>query len=166
MVVKIAKLNNIKLQGSLGVGAGYGVLHSMEYKSNDFGFEKLSVWHKAKDLALFIYRITKEWPTKETYGLVSQLTRAAVSVSANIAEGTTRFSDKEQKRFLEIAYGSNIEVLSHLMVSQGLGYCNDTELAEAKAKILEISKMLSGLMKVKNQNISLSSKPSPLNSRL
>ena len=115
------------------------------------------MWHKAKDLALFTYRITKEWPTKETYGLTSQLTRAAVSVSANIAEGTSRFSEKEQKRFLEIAYGSNKEVLSHLMVSQGLGYCTDAELAKAKSKILEISKMLSGLMKVKNKNSSLNS---------
>jgi four helix bundle protein len=150
-------LNKVKLQSFLGVNTGYSVLHDMEYKPTDFGFEKLSVWHKAKDLALFTYRITKGWPKKETYGLISQLTRAAVSVSANIAEGTSRFSDKEQKRFLEIAYGSNIEVLSHLMVSQGLGYCNDTELAEAKAKILEISKMLSGLMKVKNKNISLNS---------
>ena len=148
------------------MNAGYGVLHDMEYKSTDFGFEKLSVWHKAKDLALFTYRITKEWPTKETYGLTSQLTRAAVSVSANIAEGTSRFSDKEQKRFLEIAYGSNIEVLSHLMVSQGLGYCTDAELAEAKLKILEISKMLSGLMKVKNKNISLNSQPTTLPSKL
>ena len=63
----------------------------MEYKSTDFGFEKLSVLHKAKDLALFTYTTTKEWPTKETYGLTSQLTRAAVSVSANIAEGMPVF---------------------------------------------------------------------------
>ena len=138
----------------------------MENKPTDFGFEKLSVWQKAKDLALFTYRITKEWPTKETYGLISQLTRAAVSVSANIAEGTSRFSDKEQKRFLEIAYGSNIEVLSHLMISQGLGYSTDAELAEAKLKVLEISKMLSGLMKVKNKNISPNSQPSTLPSKL
>ena len=159
-------MNKVKVQRFLGVNAGYGVLPYMENKPTYFGFEKLSVWHKAKDLALFTYRMTKGWPAKETYGLISQLTRAAVSVSANIAEGTSRFSDKEQKRFLEIAYGSNIKVLSHLMVSQGLGYCTDAELAEAKSKILEISKMLSGLMKVKNQNISLNSKLSPLNSRL
>jgi len=72
---------------------------------NTYGFEKLDVWNKSVELSEEIYLITKEFPSDEKFGIISQLRRASVSVSSNIAEGSSRSSYKEQARFSEIAYG-------------------------------------------------------------
>lgn len=117
----------------------------MKNKTEKFGFENLVVWQKSKELVLLVYGCTKFWPKAEIYGLQSQVNRAAVSVSANLAEGSCRFSRKEQNRFYEIAYGSNIEVLNHMIMSEALGYTTKDRLEEIKSKTLEISKLISGL---------------------
>lgn len=75
-----------------------------------YAFEKLIVWHDARQFVKEVYVITSELPEKEKYGLCSQMQRAAVSVVSNIAEGASRNSLKEQLRFYEIAYGSLMEV--------------------------------------------------------
>ncbi len=75
----------------------------MEHK---YSFEKLDVWNDARKFVVDIYALTKLMPTEERFGLCSQIQRASVSIVSNIAEGTTRFSDKEKIRFIEIAYGS------------------------------------------------------------
>jgi len=75
-----------------------------------FGFENLEVWRKAIALADFVYKMTITFPIDERFGLVSQMRRAAVSISANIAEGNSRWSHTEQARFYEIAYGSLMEL--------------------------------------------------------
>jgi len=152
-VVVIANKVELTFYQTIGEHKHNEVMCSMENKTPLFGFEKLEVWKKAKEQSLSIYKITKEWPYKETFGLTSQITRAAVSVAANIAEGTSRFSDKEQKRFFEMAYGSNIELLSHMIIAESLGYCSEIQSKNLRANVLEISKMLSGLMKAKNRKI-------------
>ncbi len=82
-----------------------------------FRFEKLTVWQSARELAGEVYATTKSFPRDEAFGLTSQLRRAAVSVPTNIAEGSGRNSDADFAHFLEIAYGSAMEVASLLYVA-------------------------------------------------
>ena len=116
-----------------------------------YAFEKLEVWQKSRSLVKIVYRVTKGFPAEERYGLTSQLRRAAVSVSSNIAEGSTRWGKRDKARFYEIAYGSLIEVMNQLIISTDLGFMNEEELDVMKPQIAEISRMLGALYKsVKN----------------
>lgn len=91
-------------------------------------FRDLTVWQKVHQLVLAIYRFTESFPTKETYGLTSQLRRAAVSVPANIAEGFKRRTDSEKARFYNIAQGSLEECRYYLILAEDLGYANSSKL--------------------------------------
>ena len=77
-----------------------------------FNFEKLDTWHEAVAFADLIYRLTREFPADERFGLTNQMRRAAVSISSNIAEGCSRSSRTDYARFLELAAGSLFEVVS------------------------------------------------------
>lgn len=112
-----------------------------------YGFEKLDVWHNALSLAKSIYLITNDFPNFEKYGLSSQIQRAAVSISSNIAEGTGRTSAKEQKRFVEIAYGSLMETLSQLYLAVDLEYIKIDVIDDIRPLIEKISYQLSRLRK-------------------
>ncbi len=90
-----------------------------------YNFEKLEIWQLARELTTSIYRLTREFPESERYGLTNQLRRAAISVSSNIAEGSSRSSSKDRSRFIEIAFGSLMEVLSQLIISCDLGYIQE-----------------------------------------
>jgi four helix bundle protein len=83
-----------------------------------FRFEKLDVWKKAVEYADVIYRVTQNFPAEERFGLTSQLRRSAVSVSSNIAEGSSRVSRTDLTRFIEIAYGSLLESVSELQIAK------------------------------------------------
>ena len=87
---------------------------AMEHK---YSFEKLEVWNDARKLVVEIYALTKRMPIDEKFGLCSQIKRASVSVVSNIAEGTSRTSDKEKIQFVEIAYGSLMEVYCQLYIA-------------------------------------------------
>ena len=82
-----------------------------------FNFEKLDVWQEAIRFADFIYKVTAKFPEQERFGLTNQMRRAAVSISSNIAEGSSRLSRVEFARFVEIATGSLFEVLSQARIS-------------------------------------------------
>ncbi|MCK5808080.1 four helix bundle protein [bacterium] len=110
-----------------------------------FGFEKLDVWKMAKDVAVTVYSAVKLFPETERYGLTSQLTRAAVSVSANIAEGSGRKSPKDRAHFYQIAYASLMETLSHLSISLELNYIDITVYNELRSQIFNLSRMLNAL---------------------
>lgn len=86
-----------------------------------FRFERLSVWQSSRRLTGEIYAVTKTFPKEELFGLTGQLRRAAVSITANIAEGSGRNSDADFAHFLEIAYGSAMEVASLLFVAADAG---------------------------------------------
>jgi four helix bundle protein len=73
-------------------------------------FKKLNVWQKSMELVTFVYKVSKEFPVEEKYGLTSQITRSAISIPSNIAEGSSRFSERDYFRFLEIALGSAFEL--------------------------------------------------------
>jgi four helix bundle protein len=110
-----------------------------------FRFEKLSVWHSARILAREIYGATKSFPKDELFGLTSQLRRAVVSISANIAEGSGRNSDADFAHFLEISYGSTSEVASLLFVASDLGLITEVERERLLGLSTEISAQLNAL---------------------
>ncbi|MEI6562516.1 MAG: four helix bundle protein [Verrucomicrobiota bacterium] len=92
-----------------------------------FNFEKLDVWKKGIDLADLIYSLTRCFPAEEKFGLTNQMRRAAVSVSSNIAEGSSRGSRLDFARFLEIAEGSLFEVVSQSVVAVRMGFLSGND---------------------------------------
>ena len=87
-----------------------------------YSFEKLDTWQMARALAVRIYKVTREFPEDEKFGIISQMRRAGISISSNIAEGSARISGQDQARFYEIAYGSLMELLNQLIISVDLVY--------------------------------------------
>ena len=114
---------------------------------NIYGFEKLDVWQKSRLLVRDIYLITKSFPDDERFGLTSQIRRAIFSVSCNIAEGTSRWSNKEKIRFIEIAYGSLMEVVNCLMLAFDLEYISEQKILELRFNIDIVANKLNGLKK-------------------
>ena len=110
-----------------------------------FRFEKLDVWHRSIEFADLIYEATLAFPADERYGLTSQMRRAAVSVSSNIAEGSGRVSDRDFARFLEFTYGSLMEVVSQSRIAQRQGLLDADRCDEITNKAESLSRMLSGL---------------------
>ncbi len=109
--------------------------------------KKLDVWKLAIELTVDIYRLTKLLPNHELYGLTSQLRRASVSISSNIAEGAARKSSKERCRFYEIARSSLVEVDTPLELASKLNYFTDKELKTIEDKLEHTFAMLSNLIK-------------------
>jgi four helix bundle protein len=110
-------------------------------------YKDLMVWQKSIDLIDEIYRLTRGFPKSETYGLSSQIQRAAVSVAANIAEGSGRESTKEFMHHLAYSLGSLAEVETYLTVSLRLGYAMKANIFELEGRCDEIGKMLRSLQK-------------------
>ena len=108
--------------------------------------EKLDVWNRAVELVISIYKNTKNFPPDEKYGLTSQIRRAAVSIPANIAEGSARQSTKEFLNFLSIAQGSSSELETELLIAQKLGYLSKEIYFELKNEAVDISRMMIGLL--------------------
>ncbi len=106
-------------------------------------FRDLKVWQKSVNLAKIIYDQTAEFPTSERYGLISQMQRAAVSISSNIAEGSGRQTKPDFKHFLSIALGSSYELENQTIIAQRLGYINDIDTLILE--IQEIQKMIYSL---------------------
>ena len=110
-----------------------------------FNFEKLEVWHEAIAFADTIYTITKPFPDDERFGLTNQMRRAAVSISSNIAEGSSRSSRVDFARFIEIATGSVFEVVSQSTISKRQGFLSEAAYAQVYAAAEKQRRMLSGL---------------------
>lgn len=110
-----------------------------------FNFEKLDVWRKAIDFADSVYRVTGAFPEDERFGLTNQMRRAAVSISSNIAEGSSRSSRADYSRFIEIATGSIFEVVSQSTIARNQSFLSEDEHRRIYAAAEEQSRMLSGL---------------------
>jgi four helix bundle protein len=108
-------------------------------------YKKLNVWKESIELVKQVYQVTASFPKDERYGLISQLRRASVSIPSNIAEGNSRSSDKDYKRFIEIAYGSALELETQLIISVELNFIDDN--SEIFRKLEQVKKLLSGFMK-------------------
>jgi len=109
-------------------------------------FKKIKVYQKAEALVLVVYKITKDFPKGEIYGLTSQLRRAVVSIACNIAEGASRQHLKDYLNFLYIARGSLAEVKCLVSISCELGYLATTDRQQMEALLEEVSQMLFGLI--------------------
>ena len=98
-------------------------------------FKKLMVWQKGMDIVEEIYNASDEFPSEEKYGMRSQATRCAVSIPANIAEGSAKSSKKEYKYFLEIALGSSFELETHILIAHRLKWLKE-EVVHGLLKII------------------------------
>lgn len=110
-----------------------------------FGFEKLIVWQRAIEFADLVYSETRGFPADERFGLTNQMRRAAVSISSNLAEGTSRNSKKDFARFVEIAAGSLYEVVSQSYIGRNQGFITAAQFEVLYTAAEEQSRMLSGL---------------------
>ena len=110
-----------------------------------FGFEKLNVWQDARVLANLIYRLTINFPGDEKFVLVAQMRRAALSVCSNIAEGSSRKSQKDQAHFYHVGYSSLMELLNQCIIAKDQGYINDEQLVECRKSISKTANMLNAL---------------------
>jgi four helix bundle protein len=109
-------------------------------------FRELTVWQRAMQLTVAVYKLTQGFPRDEIYGLTSQVRRAAVSIASNIAEGQGRGSSGEFKQFLQIARGSNCEVETQLEIARELKFGDARLIEEAEELSVEVRKMLFGLL--------------------
>jgi four helix bundle protein len=109
-------------------------------------FRHLKVWEKSHQLTLDVYKITKNFPKEELYGLTSQTRRSSASIATNIAEGCGRGSDAELGRFLQIAMGSGSELEYQLMLAHDLIMLDDKNYNRLSSNIVEVKKMLSSLI--------------------
>ena len=112
-----------------------------------FNFEKLEVWQEAINFADSVYTLTRTFPETERFGLTNQMRRAAVSISSNLAEGSSRSSRPDFARFVEIATGSLFEVISQATVSKRQGFLSEADYNQLYSAGEKQSKMLSGLRK-------------------
>lgn len=110
-------------------------------------FRQLKVWEKSHQLALAVYKATKEFPKEELYGLTSQIRRASMSIPTNIAEGCGRNTDAEFARFLQIAMGSASETEYQLLLAYDLGFLNKEQYDKLNIDVIEIKRMLASLLK-------------------
>jgi len=111
----------------------------------EYQFEKLNAWQESRKMVLAVYQLVKKFPPEERYALCDQLRRAVISIPSNIAEGNGRMAIKEQIHFLEIAYGSVMEVYCQLQLAVDLDYISDEEFKQIKPLIYNTSKLISGL---------------------
>ncbi len=112
-------------------------------KPKDFG--KLEVWKKSYMLTLEVYKVTREFPDEERFGLVQQMRRAAISVPANITEGFRKRGKRDKKNFYNISQASLDELMYYIILSKDLGYID--KVNDLTERVEEIARMLSGLIK-------------------
>ena len=112
-----------------------------------YSFEKLEVWNDTRQLTKIVYRITRGFPDDEKFGIVSQMRRAAISVSSNIVEGSYRSTGKDKSSFMTIAYSSLMELLNQTIASFDLSYLNEDQYNEIRKQIEKVSNKLSALSK-------------------
>jgi four helix bundle protein len=110
-----------------------------------FNFEKLESWNRAIDFADLVYLSTRDFPREEMFGLAMQMRKAAVSVSSNLAEGSSRSSRTDFARFTEIATGSLFEVVSQSVVAKRRGFLSESDYLKTYQDAERLGRMLSGL---------------------
>lgn len=108
-------------------------------------FTKYDIWIDSIEISVEVYRLTKKFPEDEKFGLTSQIRRASISISSNFAEGCSRTSEKDFKRFVEISLGSAFEVKTQLIISSKLGFVDTGKVEELIENIDKVSKQLNAL---------------------
>ena len=119
-------------------------------------YRNLSTYIAAKGLVRDIYQVINNFPIEERYALCDQLRRAVISVPSNIAEGLSRTSEKEQLHFLEIAYGSLMEVQCQIDIATDLNYMTNIQFEILNKQIENLAKMLTGLQNIRKKTVACS----------
>ena len=117
-------------------------------------FKNLIVYQKSKELVKQVYALLKQFPDDERFALCGQMRRAAISIPSNIVEGMSRLSNKDQSHFLNIAYGSLMELYAQLDIAYDLGYINQGDFNKIETSIDEIDKMIVSLSYIRKQTSS------------
>lgn len=110
-----------------------------------FNFEKLEVWKSSIVFAKNVYGMVNKFPSEEKFGLSSQMKRAAISISSNIAEGSAKQSLKDQARYTEIAFGSLLELLNQFILAYELSFISIEDLSIIRTEIENLSRQINGL---------------------
>jgi len=119
-----------------------------------YSFEKLIAWQQARQIIKQIYLTTKSFPREEIFGITSQIRRAAISISCNLAEGSGRVGEIDQNRFYKIAYSSALEVYSLLITSTDLEYLSNEEYEARRTEMGKLTLQINRLVN-RNQNSNL-----------
>ncbi len=110
-------------------------------------YRDLDIWKKGIEVVKDVYKLTEEFPKQETYGLISQLRRSAISIPSNVAEGFKRYHNKEYKQFLHMSLGSCGELETQITIANELKYIQESEEAILLEKLDHIGRMISNLLK-------------------
>lgn len=121
--------------------------HNGHNKNKIKRFTDLNAWRETHKLVLEVYRITKQFPKEEQFGLITQLRRAAVSITSNIAEGFSRNSYREKSQFYAIALGSLTEVQNQLLIARDIGYLSEENFLMSAELSVTANKIVNGLIK-------------------
>lgn len=113
-------------------------------------FKGLKIWQKGIDIAVKTYQFTDTLPKEDKYAIVQQMTKASVSIPSNIAEGSSRKSEKDYLRFIELSLGSTFELETQLIISENLGKGDNQLLEELKNLVIDEQKMLTGFQQKLN----------------
>jgi four helix bundle protein len=113
-------------------------------------FKELSIWQKGIEIAVKTFQLTDTFPKEDKYGISQQMTRSGVSIPSNIAEGSSRRSEKDYARFIEISLGSSFELETQLVISEKLSKGDQILLQQLKEDISDQQKMLTGFQQKLN----------------
>ena len=113
--------------------------------SYTFSFEKLNVWIDSKELIKLIYKVTKDFPSEEKFGLTNQLRRASVSIASNLAEGTSRNTNKDKAHFTTLSFSYLMEVLNQIIIARELDFLNEENYQILRLEIEKVSNKLNAL---------------------
>ena len=108
--------------------------------------KKLDAWKESINLVMLVYELTRQFPKNEIFGLISQLRRAVISIPGNIAEGAARQTRREFVQFLYIARGSLSEADTYIEIARRLGYIEKGPIAVVEQKIMDVDKIITGLI--------------------
>ena len=111
-----------------------------------FGYRRLIAYEKAKEIVKHTYKLLKKFPAEERYAMCDQLRRASISITSNIAEGINRFSVKDKSHFIEMAFGSLMEVSSQFEIAEELGFITAEDKLSMDKLVDEEARLLSGLL--------------------
>jgi four helix bundle protein len=109
-------------------------------------FKELRIWQKGFEIAVEVYNLVQTFPSTEKFGLSSQATRCAISIPSNVAEGSSRKSDKDYSRFIEIALGSCFELETQLLIAKAVNYGDKSLIDAVLVQLNEEEKMLSAFI--------------------
>ena len=110
-----------------------------------FGYRKLIAYQKAKEIVKRTYQLLKKFPSEERWAMCDQLRRASVSITSNISEGVNRYSVKDKSHFIEMAFGSLMEVSAQFEIAEELGYITTEDRLSMDELVKEVARLLSGL---------------------